>query len=129
MYLYFYLFFSIHHTLGMQKLGDQSSISTNGKILQIKSAFAMNTIILFVTWDRKPRLWRSGLERSPRKRKVGCSNPSCNIPKLLKHKWQLQCQTLGNRCECHESSDVRILIIPHVTIGVARLEPSLLNEC
>ena len=31
-----------------------------------------------------PRRWRSGLERSPRKRKVGCSNPSRDRPKSLK---------------------------------------------
>ena len=31
-----------------------------------------------------PRRWRSGLERSPRKRKVGCSNPGRKRPKSLK---------------------------------------------
>ena len=31
-----------------------------------------------------PRRWRSGLERSPRKRKVVCSNPSRDRPKLKK---------------------------------------------
>ena len=29
----------------------------------------------------RPRGWRSGLERWPRKRKVGCSNPSRDRPK------------------------------------------------
>ena len=33
---------------------------------------------LFVTYQ--PQLWRSGLERSLRKRKVGCSNPSHDRP-------------------------------------------------
>ena len=32
----------------------------------------------------KPRRWRSLLERPPRKRKVGCSNLSSDIPKSLK---------------------------------------------
>ena len=31
--------------------------------------------------DTQPR-WRSRLKRSPRMRKVGCSNPSCNRPAL-----------------------------------------------
>ena len=31
-----------------------------------------------------PRRWRSGPERSPRKRKVGCSNPSRDRPESLK---------------------------------------------
>ena len=29
---------------------------------------------------QKPRRWRSRFERSPRKRKVGCSNPSRERP-------------------------------------------------
>ena len=32
----------------------------------------------------QPQRWRSGLEHSPRKRKVGCSNPSRHRPKSLK---------------------------------------------
>ena len=46
----------------------------------------------------KPRPWHSGLERSPRKRKVvGCSNPSRSISSYLvlsspkNRKWQLHC--------------------------------------
>ena len=34
----------------------------------------------------RPPLWRSGLERSPRKRKFGCSNPSRDRPKSLNRK-------------------------------------------
>ena len=32
-------------------------------------------------YDKVPRRWRSRLERSPRKRKFGCSNPSRDRPK------------------------------------------------
>ena len=42
------------------------------------------TIILLAFRWGQPRRWRSGLERSPLKRKVGCSNPSFNRPKSLK---------------------------------------------
>ena len=34
--------------------------------------------------NKRPRRWRSGLQRSPRKRKDGCSNPSRDRHKSLK---------------------------------------------
>ena len=43
--------------------------------------FCVFQYYLEIDW---PRWWRSGLERSPRKRKVGCTNPSCVRPKTLK---------------------------------------------
>ena len=36
------------------------------------------------TFMAQPWRWHSGLERSTRKRKVGCSNPSRDRPKSLK---------------------------------------------
>ena len=41
-------------------------------------------IIKRITTNRKPRRWRSRLGRSPRKREIGCSNPSRDISKSLK---------------------------------------------
>ena len=38
----------------------------------------------FITPSVMPQWWRSGLERSTRKRKVGCLNPSRDRPKSLK---------------------------------------------
>ena len=47
----------------------------------VYSIFTRQSIFISVTIS--PRL-RSQLERSPRLWKVGCSNPSCDRPKLLK---------------------------------------------
>ena len=49
-----------------------------------------------------PRRWHSGLKRSLRKRKVGCSNPTHDRPKSY-------CQTLGIKCECHGSLEMTII--------------------
>ena len=61
----------------------------------------LNREVLFVPNTAKPRRWRSGLERSPRKRKIGCSNPSSDKPKSFK---QVVTAPLPNdkiRWECH----------------------------
>ena len=69
--------------------------------------FLINScIISSVTSARQQR---SGLERSPCKRKVGCSNPCRDIPKSFKQVRQLHCQTLGVRSECHGSSEITII--------------------
>ena len=51
------------------------------------------------------RWWRSGLECSPRKRKVGCSNPSREVVK----KTQEVTAPTPNACESHGSSEMTII--------------------
>ena len=45
------------------------------------------TIRKYFIYISRPRRWQSGLEYWPRKRKVGCSNPSCDRPKSLTAQW------------------------------------------
>ena len=56
---------------------------------------------------------RIRLERSPRMRKVGCSNPSRNILSrtctCINRWWQLHFLTLSPRRECHRSSKMTIV--------------------
>ena len=59
------------------------------------------------TWQR--RRWRSGFERSPHKRTVGYLNPSRDRLSTKNRLCQLHCQTLGNRCERHGSSEMTII--------------------
>ena len=54
----------------------------------------------------RPRRWRSGLERSPHNRKVGCWNLWRDIPKSQKS--QIYCQTLDSGCESYGSSKITI---------------------
>ena len=57
----------------------------------------LRTSNLFLHFNKiLPRRWRSRLHRSPRMRKVWCSNLSRDRPKY--RLWQLHYQTLGNRC-------------------------------
>ena len=51
----------------------------------------------------KPRQGISRLERLPRKRRVGCSNPGRDRPNYI------SCKTLGNGCKCHRSSEMTII--------------------
>ena len=60
----------------------------------------------------EPPRWSSWLERSPRKRKVECSNPSRDRPNSLKQVVTDYCQTLGNRCDYKQ--------MPSVTVGATR---------
>ena len=50
--------------------------------------------------DLNKHRWLSGLERSPRKRKVLCSNPTASDPS------RINSYTLGNRSYCHGSSEI-----------------------
>ena len=72
-----------------------------------------------------PRRWRSRLERYwPRKRKVGCLNPSHDKPMSFKQ----VVTTLGNRRECHRSSEMTIMNGCPVSQQVWRAkEPSMLS--
>ena len=49
-----------------------------------EDALLSNAVPATVSTNQEPRRRRSGLERSPRKRKVGCSNPSHDRPKSFK---------------------------------------------
>ena len=53
--------------------------------------------------------WRSGLERSPRKRKVGCSNPNRDRPKSLKQVMTAKLPNARHQGECHGSSKITII--------------------
>ena len=70
---------------------------------------------------KKPRRWRSLLERLLRKRKVGCSNPSRYRPKSLK---QVATGPLPNVrqkvCVSWVLGDDYYKRMPCVTVGVAR---------
>ena len=67
-----------------------------------------------------PQRWRSGFKRSPRKRKIGCSNPSCFRPRSWKQlvtgplpnvrQWVWVSRVLGND---HYKR------MPHAAVGVA----------
>ena len=52
--------------------------------------FKEQLIVQSFKWVQ-PRRWRSGLERSPRKRKVGCSYPSAIDLSRKIRQWQLHC--------------------------------------
>ena len=69
----------------------------------------------------KPRRWRSGLYRSPCKRKVKCSNPSSNRPNSIK---QVVIAPLTNSRHYVRVSrvlgDDHYKRMPRVTVGVAR---------
>ena len=55
----------------------------------------------------QPRRWRNGLERSPRKRMLGCSNPIRDRPKVVKHVvTALLPNVLQCVCVCHGSSEM-----------------------
>ena len=65
-------------------------------------------------YSEKTRRWCSGLESSPRKRKVWCSNPYVHSPKSLK-----QVVTAPLTSECHGSvEDDHYKRMPRVTVGV-----------
>ena len=57
-------------------------------MLLIPSDFYRSIVFLFIIKEDyiciPLRLWLSWLERSPRKRKVGCSNPSRDRPNFVK---------------------------------------------
>ena len=71
-----------------------------------------------ILFTRKQRRWRSGLDRSPCKGKVGCSNPICDRPKVV----TASLTNFGNRCDCHGSSEMTIInrCPDTVHVGVAR---------
>ena len=67
-------------------------------------------------------------QRSPRKRKVGCLNPSYDRQKQLIQVVTAPLSMLGNRCECHGSSALTIINGCPVSQQVWHAkEPSLLN--
>ena len=82
-------------------------------------------IIVILSSFVPPRQWRSRLERYwPRKRKVGCLNPSHDRPMSFKQ----VVTTLGNRRECHRSSEMTIMNGCPVSQQVWRAkEPSMLS--
>ena len=61
-----------------------------------KNFNAANMIdFMLVLKTKESRWWRSGLERSPHKRKVRCSNPSRDRAKSLK-RVRNRCETIGH---------------------------------
>ena len=53
--------------------------------------------------------WCSLLQRSSRILKVGCWFPAVTGLNRKNMKWQLYCQTLGNRCKCQGISGITII--------------------
>ena len=53
--------------------------------------------------DLNKHRWLNWLERSLRKRKVSCSNPTASDPS------RINSYTLGNRSNCHGSSEITII--------------------
>ena len=61
-------------------------------------------------------------------REIGVWSPVATGPSRKNRSWQLHCQTLGNRCECHGSSEMTIINGRPVSQWVWHVkEPSLLN--
>ena len=98
-----FLYFTIiKHNVQLEKLSPK-------RISQSRSLFICWIFYCIVYVCVIPRRGRSGLERRPRKRMVGARIPASIDLSRTNRKWQLHCQTLGNRCECHGSSEMSIL--------------------
>ena len=66
-------------------------------------------IISLATFRCYYHLGRVEVERSPRMREIGVRSPAATTWIAKNRMWQLHCQTLGNRCECHGSLEMNII--------------------